>query len=205
MLGRDRAGSMVRAGCLTFVLVCLAGAEGIAAQGWNQGSFDGLISEGRYAEALTMIEAADRPEVERDRLRVRTLHQAGDLIGALAAAQNGLQRAPEDLQLLLAATDLASNLGTPIAAGLSARLSQGVEALGGDEPARDWWVERAATYAELAAADERAREERGAAEQRARGVALGSIALALVSLFTLAVRSRRGEVGEKREPSVAGR
>lgn len=153
-----------------------ADAEGIGA----------LLDRGRYVEALVSIDELEG--AARHRWRLRALHQAGDLLAALDAAELGLKEAPSDPELLLGGADVALVLGAPVATELCERFGAAVDALPPETEHRSWWQDRATTYRALAAIQEEARDDRRRAEERARWIAGLGFAAAAAWLIALALR-----------------
>jgi hypothetical protein len=160
------------------------------------GGIDALIEQGRYTEALVAIDGLDGPQGHS--YRTRTLHQAGDLLGAYEAGLDGLDETPDDLQLLLSTVDVALAVEAPAVSDLTGRLSAAVAALPPDAEHRSWWEGKALEYRELVAELEGGASVRVGAERRARWVAgLGLAGAGLLLLFL----SRRRAIDAV--PSVA--
>ncbi len=155
----------------------------------SQGSFDEalrLTNAGAYGAAL---EAA---EGEEDALRraQATLHvrwQAGDLRGALGAAQAGLDDFPSDLWLLEQGTQLALSLHfVQLADELSERFGAQAHSTGGAD-----LLARASSVAEQVSLLVTARDGRETALFRARLVSILLFGFVLIAMLALGRSSRQ--------------
>lgn len=149
----------------------------------------GLIGEGRYAEAVAVLETEQDPVIRHMGLTDAYL-RAGDPVGALREVKLGLAAAPEHLMLLWSAIQAAQWLKSPsLSDRYTARLAEAVERadyLNDDQRAQ--WRDAARDFASGNAELVAGRDARDAAVGRARTVAGIGLIGAIVALLALALR-----------------
>jgi hypothetical protein len=143
------------------------------------------LAEERYGAAWEAL-AGETDLLARRRGEVEVLLAAGDPAGALAFAEDGLVRVPDDLELLFRASSAALWLRDADSARdagdrLAAAVSQAALAPGD----RLAWERSVADHRARTAELLRAEERRGVAFLRSRGIALALLVLALVGLLAL--------------------
>ena len=161
----------------------LVAAAGKQAQ---DGGFDAavrLVGEAQFSRAFAAAEAETDP-LRRAQAKVHVLHHGGNLRGALAAALEGLETAPQDAWLLEQAAFVAVSVHEgPLALDLGRKLVAELERTGSDGAA----LVRARGLRDEAESALARSEERRSALGRARVVAL---ALVLASLLAIAALMR---------------
>jgi len=163
------------------------------------GSQDGLdraIELMRSGDARAALAAAEAEadDLRRAQARVYVRHHAGDLEGALAAAEAGSGAHPDDPWLAERAAAIALSLrraGAALAA--LGRLERIAAALA--EPERTRWLDAARAARSEAEAVALAHARRDTAGRSARVVSLGVAGLALVGLLALALFPWHGPRG----------
>jgi len=179
---------------LAFVSLCAVLGMGTAAE-HRQGQIDLAeavaveLRAGRFVEALRIAGEAKEPALAA-RLEADVRWTAGDLDGALAAAQEGLAAVPGDARLASTAADLALTLGLAEEARrhldtLDGALAGPYWSEGATEETRRWWGERRAGLEGLAVEAEAGLAARDRALQMARWVGGGFVALASLAFGLL--------------------
>ena len=149
----------------------------------------GLEGERRWTEVLSAAEA-EPDALSRARARVEALYGAGDLPGALRAAELGSVAGGDDPQLLRRACQLALSLRMADAAEENAqRLSASLAAADLDAAQREWWRSEARTLQVEAAALREHTRNLVAATRRARALSVGMLGAVLLGLLVLGRRS----------------
>ena len=160
------------------------------------------LRAGRFVEALRLAGEAREPALAA-RLEAEVRWSAGDLDGALAAAQEGLSAVPLDARLSSTAADLALTLGL---AGEARRHLDALDRALADtswsettnEEQRDWWRERRAGLEAQALDAEGQLVARDRALGRARLVGGGFLVLATAAFVSLLFRPGAPRAREER-------
>jgi hypothetical protein len=173
--------------CAALVLAAVAGHP--RAQDALADAVASELRAGRYAEALRRAGEASEPALAA-RLEADVRWAAGDLDGALAAAQEGLTAVPGDPLLASTAADLALTLGLAEEArrhlvALDGALAQEAWSSSASEETRRWWQARRAGLEALALGAEADLAARDRALSRARTVGGGFLALASAAFVAL--------------------
>lgn len=164
---------------IAFVLALAAGQSPDFSQAME------AAAAGRYAEAAQRLEGIE-DELERAQGEVFVRLRAGDLFGALRAADRGLEHAPEDLWLLERRASTAVSVGSAEVAGPAVReLSAAVDRADARKEWQPTLVGLESRLEEL----EGAAAARGGALLKARFTVFASLGALLLLLLKFARRA----------------
>lgn len=144
------------------------------------------LAERRLADAFELLPAIEEPLLAA-RAEADLWYFARDFGASLAAAERGLDAAPDDLFLLHRALSAALWIRDgERSARYAARLEAAVPAAGLAAEERGWWDQTCAALAADAEELERSAGRREALRRRARATALGLLAASALALTALA-------------------
>ncbi len=173
---------------------CLLLSSALFAQDPAADEVASLFGRGRWREAFEET-AHIESELLRSQWRFHVLYAAGNLPDALAAAREGLNSSPQNLELLHNAALCAVTLGLVNASEqLLERWRAALQAQPLDSAARAEWEGKLAPLAKATAALRATEADAESASIRARNVTRAGFAICVALLVALALGQRRRHV-----------